>query len=127
MLTMPWIVWALKAAAGENSGIQVLPVCAAMAVAYGFGEGLGRLACISFGCCYGKPLSQVHPLIQKILNGRGFVFSGETKKNFLRLRPGRPKSDARASHDSDVILRQRFAERLTVFEGAFWAFLCCKS
>ncbi|SHK73389.1 Prolipoprotein diacylglyceryl transferase [Desulfatibacillum alkenivorans DSM 16219] len=80
VLTMPWIVWGLKAAAGEGAGIQVLPVCAAMAVAYGFGEGLGRLACISFGCCYGKPFSQVHPVLQKLLNGKGFVFSGETKK-----------------------------------------------
>ena len=80
ILCMPWIVWGLKLAAGEDSGILVLPVCAAMAIAYGFGEGLGRLACISFGCCYGKPLSRVHPLVQRLLLGKGFVFRGETKK-----------------------------------------------
>ncbi|MBI9078003.1 MAG: prolipoprotein diacylglyceryl transferase [Desulfatibacillum sp.] len=80
ILFMPWIVWSLKMLAGEESGIEILPVCAAMAIAYGFGEGLGRLACISFGCCYGKPMSQVHPIIQRLLMGRCFVFSGETKK-----------------------------------------------
>ena len=33
-------------------------VLAALAIGYILGEGLGRLACLSFGCCYGKPLDQ---------------------------------------------------------------------
>ena len=41
---------------------------------------MGRLACISFGCCYGKPLSQCHPLVERILGGRCFTFHGKTKK-----------------------------------------------
>jgi prolipoprotein diacylglyceryltransferase len=58
----------------------VLSVLAAIFIAYAIGEGIGRLACISFGCCYGKPLSSCHPLLRKVFEGRGFIFSGETKK-----------------------------------------------
>ena len=53
---------------------------AAIAIAYAFGEGLGRMACISFGCCYGKPLSSSSLFLKKLFTGRGFVFSGRTKK-----------------------------------------------
>jgi hypothetical protein len=60
--------------------VSVLPALAAFTIVSGFGEGLGRVACISFGCCYGKPLSQVHPLIQMVFNRWNFVFSGKMKK-----------------------------------------------
>jgi prolipoprotein diacylglyceryltransferase len=53
---------------------------AAIAIAYAFGEGLGRMACISFGCCYGKPLSTSSELLRRLFTGRGFVFLGNTKK-----------------------------------------------
>lgn len=53
---------------------------AAVAIAYAFGEGMGRIACISFGCCYGKPLAQVHPLLQRLFSRASFIFSGSTKK-----------------------------------------------
>ena len=60
--------------------LPVLPILSAMAIAYVIGEGIGRLACISFGCCYGKALDQ-SPLWAR----RGFatlhhVFIGKTKK-----------------------------------------------
>src|SRR5262249_61799949 len=45
-----------------------------------FGEALGRLACISFGCCYGVSIDAAHPAVQKLLGGRHFVFTGEMKK-----------------------------------------------
>jgi hypothetical protein len=64
-------------------GVQRIPVMAALAaimVAYAFGEGLGRLACISFGCCYGKSLLDVHPILQRVFNQWHFVFSGKMKK-----------------------------------------------
>src|SRR4030095_6109039 len=48
-------------------------------IAYTFGEALGRLACISFGC-YGVSLSAAHPILQKLLGRRHFVFSGKMKK-----------------------------------------------
>jgi hypothetical protein len=67
---------------GERTGsdIPMLHMLAAMSVAYTMGEGVGRLACISFGCCYGKPLSACHPLVGRIFTRWHFVFSGETKK-----------------------------------------------
>jgi hypothetical protein len=60
--------------------VPILPALAAFTIVSGFGEGLGRVACISFGCCYGKPLSQVHPLLQRVFNNWNFVFSGKMKK-----------------------------------------------
>jgi hypothetical protein len=60
--------------------IPVMSAYAAIAIAYAFGEGLGRMACISFGCCYGKPLATSSGLLQRLFVGRGFVFFGSTKK-----------------------------------------------
>jgi hypothetical protein len=41
---------------------------------------MGRLACISFGCCYGKALSQSHPAIRRLFARHSFTFLGKTKK-----------------------------------------------
>jgi hypothetical protein len=60
--------------------LPVIVVMAGLATAYAFGEGIGRLACISFGCCYGKRLSECSPWIQRLMNNLCFVFSGKTKK-----------------------------------------------
>jgi hypothetical protein len=68
----------LLAAAAQQ--IPVMAALAAIMVAYSFGEGLGRLACISFGCCYGKSLLDVHPILQRVFNQWHFVFSGKMKK-----------------------------------------------
>jgi hypothetical protein len=64
-------------------GLPPVPVLAALSavmIAYAFGEALGRLACISFGCCYGVSLAAAHPVLQKLLGRRHFVFSGKMKK-----------------------------------------------
>jgi len=53
---------------------------AAISIGYVLGEGLGRLGCISFGCCYGKPLAQCGRLTETLFNRLAFVFSGTTKK-----------------------------------------------
>jgi len=53
---------------------------AALAIGYILGEGLGRLACLSFGCCYGKPLDQCGRLATLLLDRLAFVFTGATKK-----------------------------------------------
>lgn len=79
----PWIILLVdrllpRFTPGE--ALPVLPTMAAMAVAYALGEGLGRLGCISFGCCYGKPLRDCHPLVQRLFAGRAFTFAGPTKK-----------------------------------------------
>lgn len=60
--------------------MPVLPLLAALAVAYALGEGLGRLACLSFGCCYGKPLSKVDSRIGLMLEVFCTSFEGQTKK-----------------------------------------------
>ena len=74
----PWVIHLGNALFGAH--IPVVPVLAAMSVAYAFGEGLGRLACISFGCCYGKPLAQSHPFLRWLFRRWHFVFQGSTKK-----------------------------------------------
>jgi hypothetical protein len=65
-------------ASGPRSPIS--PAVAAMAIAYVFGEGLGRLACISFGCCYGKPIAEMSALARRWFEQFHFAFHGETKK-----------------------------------------------
>lgn len=82
ILISPWMVTAVNLALEKwmASPIAVMTFMAALAVAYAFGEGIGRLACISFGCCYGKPLRTCHPVIQRLFLKRSFVFSGKTKK-----------------------------------------------
>jgi hypothetical protein len=82
ILLAPWAVLFSNVTLGRllGSEIPVVPVLAAISIGYAFGEGLGRLACISFGCCYGKPLHASHPLVQKLFARWHFVFRGETKK-----------------------------------------------
>jgi len=53
---------------------------AALSIGYILGEGLGRLACVSFGCCYGKPLDQCGPIATRLFSRLAFVFTGATKK-----------------------------------------------
>ena len=60
--------------------MPMLETMGAIFIAYAFGEGIGRLACISFGCCYGKPLSECNPLIERIFQRWNFAFQGKTKK-----------------------------------------------
>ncbi|MCL5808837.1 MAG: prolipoprotein diacylglyceryl transferase [Deltaproteobacteria bacterium] len=82
LIAAPWIIQFINGTLGVRMGFQapVMSVLAAITVAYAVGEGIGRLACISFGCCYGKPLSACHPVLRRIFLGRAFVFAGETKK-----------------------------------------------
>lgn len=60
--------------------VPILPALAALMIAYTFGEGLGRLACISFGCCYGVALLEAPPLLKRAFDHWHFVFSGDMKK-----------------------------------------------
>jgi prolipoprotein diacylglyceryltransferase len=82
LLISPWIVHLLNMQAGTFLGynVPVLPTMAAMAIAYGVGEGTGRLACISFGCCYGKSVNDLPSGLRKLLSPIGMTFSGKTKK-----------------------------------------------
>lgn len=60
--------------------LAIVPAMAALSIAYALGEGLGRLACISFGCCYGRPLHQCGPVLRRIFTPLAFTFEGQTKK-----------------------------------------------
>ncbi len=78
----PWTIGLLNVFLGllGSTSAPVLPSLAAISIAYAFGEGIGRLACISFGCCYGQSLSEAHPLCRRLFSHFHFVFSGQTKK-----------------------------------------------
>jgi prolipoprotein diacylglyceryltransferase len=78
ILTAPFIVLLFNTFL--NKPFPVLPVMAALSIAYAFGEGLGRLACISFGCCYGRPLSKIHPFLARCFKNVSISFEGMTKK-----------------------------------------------
>jgi hypothetical protein len=82
IIIIPWVVWLIRETLGKQMGVdvQISIVLAAVSIAYAFGEGIGRLACISFGCCYGKPLSDVSPIFQKLFKKKNFIFCGKTKK-----------------------------------------------
>jgi hypothetical protein len=82
ILAAPWIIVLTNITAGKWLGFNITPVdtMAAMSIALTLGEALGRLACISFGCCYGKPLAESSPLINKIFEKYNFIFTGKTKK-----------------------------------------------
>lgn len=81
-VTAPWAVSLVNWGAGARYGFPVplIPALAASMTVYAFGEGLGRLACISFGCCYGKPVSQLPLPIQHVFARWHFVFAGNMKK-----------------------------------------------
>jgi len=81
-LAAPWIIGALNATQARRLGgeIPVVPALAAMSVAHAYAEGLGRLACISFGCCYGKSLDQLPPRMRRMFESFSFTFVGATKK-----------------------------------------------
>jgi len=80
MLVAPFAVWAVHFTRHPDATVPFAPILAAMAIAYAIGEGVGRLACISFGCCYGKPLDHCHPRLQHIFHRFGVAYFGETKK-----------------------------------------------
>jgi len=83
MVAGPWLVWGvslLTPSAGEGATVTVY-VLGAIASAYALGEGIGRLACISFGCCYGRPLADCPAWLSKLFTRGAFVFEGRLKKS----------------------------------------------
>ncbi|WP_026842566.1 prolipoprotein diacylglyceryl transferase family protein [Citrifermentans bremense] len=79
-LLAPWIVVLVNRCLGDSAPIPPLAALAAIGVAYAFGEGYGRLACMSFGCCYGKPLAACHPKVASLFSPIALTFTGKTKK-----------------------------------------------
>lgn len=77
ILIAPWVAGLAGLLAGP---VPVMPALAALAIAYSLGEGVGRLACLSFGCCYGRPVADLSEPWSRILGRWAIVFTGETKK-----------------------------------------------
>jgi hypothetical protein len=78
MVVAPFIIAAVNRFTGFR--VPTMATLAAIAVAYAFGEGLGRLACLSFGCCYGKRISACSPRLRRLLGPFAVIYSGDTKK-----------------------------------------------
>ena len=78
----PAAIWSVNLVLGGHyqSHLPMLPLFAAMIIAYSFGEGIGRLGCISFGCCYGKSLNETNKLFKSLFRSWNFTFFGELKK-----------------------------------------------
>jgi hypothetical protein len=89
-------------------------VMAATCIAYVLGEAIGRLACLSFGCCYGKPIDQCTSL-QKALYSR---FTETYRGRFKKI------SYASGLNDRPVIAVQSIACALlfSIFLVSLWLF-----
>jgi Prolipoprotein diacylglyceryl transferase len=88
-LAIPLVLWlgsslsvyfGLEKLIGNLRPSDTLAVIAAIAIAYTYGEGVGRIACISFGCCYGKRVDNLTGVWYQIFSRMNFVFHGATKK-----------------------------------------------
>jgi hypothetical protein len=55
-------------------------VVAAACLAYVLGEAVGRLACLSFGCCYGRPIAQSTSLQKALYSRLTETYRGRFKK-----------------------------------------------
>jgi prolipoprotein diacylglyceryltransferase len=82
MLAGPWVIWGVsRLALPPTEAVAAVPyVLGAVAPAYALGEGIGRLACISFGCCYGRPLADCPTWLRALFGRWAFVFEGRLKK-----------------------------------------------
>jgi hypothetical protein len=81
-IVFPLLVLALRPLAARvlHCEIPVLPTFAAAAIAYVLAESIGRLACVSFGCCYGIPLRDANPTVARLFQKHNLVIQGATKK-----------------------------------------------
>ncbi len=81
-LLVPIMVLALRALGLRtlHRDLPVLPIFAGAAISYALGESIGRLACLSFGCCYGMPLRDANPVIARLFQKHNLVIHGSTKK-----------------------------------------------
>lgn len=89
----PWVLLSVDILAQFRgfSPLPLIPALAALALAYTCGEGMGRLACLSFGCCYGKPLSSLSPGLARFFTPMALVFTGKTKKiSYAHALDGQP-------------------------------------
>lgn len=81
ILLPPGLLGAQRAlAAWFGIRICVMPILAATAIVYPLSEAIGRMACLSFGCCYGKPVREASSRLAWLFARFPLVFHGDTKK-----------------------------------------------
>ncbi len=82
LVCFPFLVAAADRWIAPAFGVRlpVVATLAAMSVAYALGEAIGRLGCISFGCCYGRPLAGAPGWVRRLFARWHFVFHGPTRK-----------------------------------------------
>jgi prolipoprotein diacylglyceryl transferase len=82
IILAPFLLLAADALSEKFYGasLPAIAILAAISIAYVAGEGIGRLACLSFGCCYGKPVTQAPLWIQRACAHAPHRYSGKTKK-----------------------------------------------
>lgn len=80
ILVAPWCIGAVSVLGDDGVSYSTTAVLAGLSVAYTLGEGLGRLGCLSYGCCYGKALKDCSPFIQWLFRRTGLIFYGPLKK-----------------------------------------------
>lgn len=81
IVVAPWAIMVVNEILGKAEyHLPVIPVMAAMSIGYTLGEGLGRLGCISYGCCYGKALKDCPNWAQYLFKRTGLIFHGSLKK-----------------------------------------------
>ncbi|WP_462324202.1 prolipoprotein diacylglyceryl transferase family protein [Desulfoplanes sp.] len=78
IIVSPWLIQGINLF--TVNPLPVIPVLSVVALVSAMGEGLGRMACISFGCCYGRPVTDFPSRFTKLLTRYAFVFQGSTKK-----------------------------------------------
>ncbi|MFZ5773872.1 MAG: prolipoprotein diacylglyceryl transferase [Thermodesulfobacteriota bacterium] len=79
---MPLVVWSMSGLLpqGVAPATWIMVAMAALAISYLLGEGIGRLACVSFGCCYGKPLTELGATASWFFSRFATTYRGDTKK-----------------------------------------------
>ena len=82
LFAAPLLILGLNGVLGTVSGITLpmVPALAVLAVSWTIGEGVGRLACVSFGCCYGKPVERMGGGLQTVFRCFHFRFHEATRK-----------------------------------------------
>lgn len=62
-----------------GDSLPALPLLAGMAIAYVLGEGVGRLACLSFGCCRGCHVDRLAPPLRPLFLPIALDWEGDTR------------------------------------------------
>ncbi|MCA1927018.1 MAG: prolipoprotein diacylglyceryl transferase [Calditerrivibrio sp.] len=65
----------------DQSTSYIIPILTSLSIGYILGEGIGRIGCLSFGCCYGKSVDSLSDsFLKKIFGKWNTVYTGRLKK-----------------------------------------------